>query len=250
MSTSASSDPAHPIRRHAPLARAAHTAATAGYLIAKWVASPFLYVSRHVGWNGTWPSALDASCNLACLPLTEGPDERERRDVTPSLAPGDPLPEVSISLGGGERRSLRSFVGRPLLLALVRGNWCSYSRMHLTDLSAAAPRLSALGIQVLAVSRDATAEWWESRGVTIPIAADPEGAVFGALGVRVDSWMETAWGRVLPHESVFLFDESGRLVTADVRQVSGTQPRQTFLSAERWVQLAQSLATRSHDHGN
>lgn len=224
---------------------ATHMAATTGYFVAKWVASPFLYTLRHAGWDGTWPRRLDATLNLACLPLTEAPDQHERRDVTPSLVPGDHLPEISISLGGGEKRSLRSFTGRPLLLALVRGNWCSYSRLHLSDLSAAAPRLSQLGVQLLAVSSDAESEWWESHGVAIPIAADPEGAVFRALGVHVDSWLETAWGRVLPHESVFLFDASGRLVAADVRQVRSTRPRQTFLSGERWVELAQTLAPRS-----
>src|ERR1700686_2022225 len=126
MSTSASSDPAHSIRRDAFLPFAGHVAATTAYILAKWIASPVLFICRRVRWQGTWPRRFDAAANLACLPLTEAPDRRERQDVLPSVAPGDVLPDVQVSLAGGEKRSLRSFVGRPLLLALVRGNWCSY----------------------------------------------------------------------------------------------------------------------------
>jgi peroxiredoxin len=244
MSISASSERPRPIRRDAVLPLAGRVVATTAYILAKWIASPVLLIFRRVRWRGTWPRRLDAAANLACLPLTETPDRRERQDVTPSLAPGDLVPDVPVSLAGGKKRSLRSFAGRPLLLALVRGNWCSYSRMHLTDLCAAAPRLTAAGVELLAVSSHAEEEWWGSHGVTIPIGADPDGALFRALGVRVDTWLETAWGRVLPHESVFLFDASGRLVAADVRRVSSTRPGQTFLSADYWVELAQSLTPR------
>ncbi len=244
MSTSASSERAGSIRRDAFVSLVGRVVATTAYILTKWMASPFLLISRRAGWHGTWPRRFDAAANLACLPLTEAPDRHERHDVTPSLAPGNLIPDVSVSLTGGKTRSLRSFAGRPLLLALVRGHWCSYSRMHLMDLCTAAPQLAAAGVRLLAVSSHPEEEWWQSHGVTIPLGADPEGAVFRALGVRVDTWLETAWGRVLPHESVFLFDAAGRLVAADVRRVSSTRPRQTFLSAEHWVELAQSLAPR------
>src|SRR5438552_11198720 len=152
MSTSVSSERARSIRRDALFPLVGRVVATTVYILAKWMASPFLLISRRAGWRGTWPRRLDAALNLACLPLTEAPDRHSRRDVTPSLAPGDLVPDIPVSLVGGETRSLRSFAGRPLLLALVRGNWCSYSRMHLTDLCGAAPRFAAAGVQLLAVS--------------------------------------------------------------------------------------------------
>jgi peroxiredoxin len=157
--------------------------------------------------------------------------------VTPSLRPGDPIPDVPVDLPDGTRRSLRSFSDRALLLVPVRGGWCPYSRLHLADLNALLPRFEAANVRVLAVSSYADADLWRGWGVRVPIACDPDGALFRALGVRVEDWMNTAWGRILPHESAFLFDAAGRLIAADVRRVSSYHTRQTFLSGEEWLRI-------------
>ena len=224
------------IARHSPSVPL-HMAGSGGYIAAKWCASPVFYMARRAGWTGEWPQRLDAVINRTVMPMTEGPDDRLRCDVTPTLRPGDPIPDVRILLADGTQPSVRSFSDRPLLLVAVRGSWCPYSRLHLADLNAVLPAFEAANVRVLAVSSHPDADMWRGWGVRIPVAGDPDGALFRALGVRVEHWMETAWGRVLPYESAFLFNTSGRLIAADVRRVSSYHTRQTFLSGEEWLRI-------------
>jgi peroxiredoxin len=225
------------LARHSPAQVAFHMVGSGGYIGAKWCLSPVFYVARQAGWKGQWPRRLDAKINRTVMPMTESPDDRARCDVTPTLRRGDPIPDVPVRLADGTSRSIRSFADRPLLLVPVRGSWCPYSRLHLADLTAALPRLEAANVRVLAVSSHPDADLWQAWGVRVPVVADPDGALFRALGVRVQHWMDTAWGRVLPYESAFLFDASGRLVAADVRRVSSYRMRQTFLSSEEWLRI-------------
>lgn len=235
MSTAASGECS--IARYSPARVAFHMVGSGGYIAAKWCLSPVFYLARQAGWRGEWPRRLDAAINRAVMPLTESPDDRARCDVNPTLRRGDPIPDVPVRLADGTSRSIRSFSDRPLLLVPLRGSWCPYSRLHLADLNAALPRLEAANVRVLAVSNYADADLWQGWGVRIPVAGDPDGTLFRALGVRVEHWMDTAWGRVLPYESAFLFDASGRLIAADVRRVSSYRPRQTFLSGEEWLRI-------------
>jgi peroxiredoxin len=228
------------IARHTPAQAALHTVGTGGYLALKWTLAPGFYVARRAGWKGTWPRRFDARCGLAVMPLTEGPDDALRCDLAPAIRAGDAIPDVAVRFADGTSRSLRAFAGRPLLLVLVRGSWCPYSRLHLADLNAALPGLEAANIRVLAVSSYSDADWWRGHGVRVPFAFDPEGALFTALGLRVEHFMETAWGRVLPHESAFLFDASGRFLVADVRRVSGYRTKQSFLSGGQWLRIART----------
>src|SRR6266571_4608573 len=225
------------IARHSPTQLALHLVGSGGYIGAKWCLSPVFYAARQAGWKGRWPRRLDATINRTVMPMTETPDDRARCDVTPALRPGDPIPDVPVRLADGTLRSVRSFADRPLLLVPVRGSWCPYSRLHLADLNAALPRLEAAKVRVLAVSSHPDADLWQGWGVRIPVASDSDGALFRALGVRVEHWMDRAWGRVLPYESAFLFDASGRLIAADVRRVSSYRMRQTFLSGEEWLRI-------------
>lgn len=225
------------LARYSPARVAVHMVGSGGYIAAKWCASPGFYLARQAGWRGKWPRRLDAAINRAVMPMTEEPDDRARCDVTPALRPGDPIPDVPVLLPDGTSRSIRSFSEGPLLLVPLRGSWCPYSRLHLADLNAALPRLEAANVRVLAVSSHPDADLWRGWGVRIPVAGDPDGALFRALGVRVEHWMDTAWGRILPYESAFLFDASGRLVAADVRRVSSYRTRQTFLSGEEWLRI-------------
>lgn len=236
-SGSTASAPTCTIRPDPPLRRVLHIVSTGGYVVVKWLLGPLFYLARRAGWQGSWTKDLDAAINRAVLPLTERADHQLRCDVTPRLRPGDALPDISVSLANGPLRSIRSYLDRPMLLVLVRGSWCVYSRLHLADLNGLLPQFEAANIRVLGVSSYADEAEWQRLGVRIPVAVDAEGALFRALGVQVEQWMETAWGRVLPHESAFLFDAAGRLIAADVRRVSGYQTGQTFLSGDEWLRI-------------
>jgi peroxiredoxin len=211
--------------------------ATAAYLLSKWTVSPALYLFRRAGLPPSIPRRIDSAANRLVLPLTERPDSKRRIDVEPALRRGDPLPDIGVCGSDGCWRSLRSFAA-PLLVVFLRGSWCSYSRLHAADVARRANALAAAGIHVLLVSSDGTDRAWHDLKLPLSIAADPFGHVFDALGISLRSRLEFAWGRVLPHESAFLFDDQRRLVACDVRRVSGVTPGQSFLSADVWLNIA------------
>jgi peroxiredoxin len=233
--------PSGRIRRHTRLQRTLLTVPTALYMLLKWSLSPWLYLCRRLGFSWSTPRAFDAVANRICTPLTEGPDTKERKDVVPALRLGDAAPWQPVKFPNGIYRTLRSFAGAPLLVVLFRGSWCSYSRLHLADLDAAAPRFAEAGVQLLAVTNRPDESWWRSHGVSIPIAADPDGSLFDAFGVGNKTWIEEAWGRTVPYESAFLFDAGSRFLAADVRRISGLKPGQTFLGSERWLEIIKAV---------
>ena len=73
------------------------------------------------------------------------------------------------------------------------------------------------------------------------MCVDSEGNIFKTFGIHIDSWIEYAWGRNLPHESVFLFDQNGILVFSDVRKVNGMLPGQRFLGSVTLLEKANKL---------
>jgi len=214
-----------------------HVVATAAYLLPKLTVSPVLYLLRRAGLPPFIPRRIDSAANRLVLPLTERPDSARRLDVEPALRQGDRLPDVSVCGADGYSRPLRSFAA-PLLVVFLRGSWCSYSRLHAADVAGRASAFAAAGVHVLLVSSDGTDRAWQNLKLPLSIAADPFGDVFDAFGINLRSPIEFAWGRVLPHESAFLFDAERRLVACDVRRVSGVTPGQSFLSADAWLDIA------------
>ncbi len=102
--------------------------------------------------------------------------------------------------------------GRATLLTFIRGHWCPYCRRYLGKLQANVDRLSDGGrVQLLVVSPEPTetsAALARDLGLTIPILADIDGTVITRFGVR-NRFM--GFGTMMPHPSVFLIDEAGRL---------------------------------------
>ncbi len=234
------------IRRHSPFIAAVRTPLSAIWIGIRFLLLPVLWLRYRMGSRMNWAFATDACMKRLLYPLTEGADETPRRDV--EVPPALLAPPSPGAANGWARVSphpvdLERFAnGRPLLLILYRGSWCPYSRLHLTDLATVAQRLDELGVAVLAVSARNHAKWWHARGIALDFAADPDGDLFRAMGVRIEPPLaHRVWGMLLPHESVFLFDRNGNLVAADVRRLSATKTRQTFLSSTRWLTIAHAL---------
>ncbi|MFC1629223.1 redoxin domain-containing protein [Gemmatimonadota bacterium] len=210
------------------------------YIVIKWILSPVLYLIRLMGVRPSWSSSIDAYVNRLITPLTERSDNALRVDITPTIGLNGLLPEVNLQLPDGSSRSLRSYAGKPLLLILARGGWCSLSRLHLAELNASLPEFEEKGVQLLAVISHPRYSWWQIDGISIPIVADEEGGLFRILGLHADSWKERVWGRVLPYESVLLFNDEGRFLAADIRKVKGAKFGQTFLSSRSWLEIIDS----------
>nr|WP_261383536.1 MULTISPECIES: peroxiredoxin family protein [unclassified Burkholderia] len=240
------------IRRHSPLVAALRTPLAGLWIGLRFLFMPVLWLRYRMGGRMDRAFWIDAFMKRTLYPLTEASDETLKRDVELPAhlhAPRDTAfaPQEHGASGwarlGEHPVDLAGFAaGRPLLLVLYRGSWCPYSRLHLADLATVTDRLATLGVAVLAVSARRHDRWWHARGIRLAFAADPEGGLFQAMGVRIaPSLSHRVWGILLPHESVFLFDRDGNLSAADVRRLHATRTRQTFMSAARWLALAQTL---------
>jgi peroxiredoxin len=204
----------------------------------KHLLAPVLYLPFRLGVPTCWAYRIDAYVKRTILPLTELPDERILHDVMPRIQRGDFAPRTKIRHRGEALTLYEVAEGRPLLLILFRGSWCSYSRLHLADVMQYAEQFRQCGIEILAVSSRRDERWWKSQGVDVPLAADRDGLLFEALGVKAPpSFTQQVWGTLVPHESMFLFDSDRRLIASDVRMVSNVHMKQRFSSAKIWPDL-------------
>ncbi len=219
------------ITKHQTFELPLYIAMSSVYIILKYIISPFLYTLRKLGLSSSLPRQLDASINRVILPLTESSDNVEKLDVQPKLKKGDKLPLVQLKDPDGKNGLLSDYTTSPLLIIFVRGSWCSYSRLHLTDLMLHKEEFENAGIKLLAITGYKDQEWWRSKEIDIPMRVDQKGDIFKTFGVQMDSWVDYAWGRILPHESVFLFDRERNLKFFDVRKVIGFLPGQQFLGS-------------------
>ncbi len=207
------------------------------YIILKYTLSPLLYLLKRIGFNSPILRKFDAAVNRAVLPLTERPDNLVRLDVTSKIKKGGPLPPIYIKSQNGSAVLLNE-IQTPLMLIFIRGSWCSYSRLHLSDVMSKKEQFDAAGINILVITSYRDEAWWVSKGINIPMYVDSDGEVFKAFGIEASSWIEYAWSRKLPHESAFLFDSHGILIASDIRKVNSIQPGQRFLGSEKWLEIA------------
>ena len=233
------------LQRTPPAAVPFRAAATALWIIVKYLLVPVMYIPFRLGVPTCWAYRIDAYVRRTLLPVTESPEERLAHHITPRLQPGEFAPRTSVRQRGRVVTLYDVAPGRQLLLILFRGSWCTYSQLHLADAAQHAERLRERGVEILAVSSRRDEQWWKSKGVDIPLAADRDGALFDALGVKApQSLLQKLWGTLVPYESVFLFDIDRRLIASDVRSVSNTRMRQRFVSTKMWLDLARQEPAR------
>jgi peroxiredoxin len=229
------------IYRHKIIELPLYLGMSAIYIILKFIISPFLYVLKVLGLRSSIPKQLDVFMNRNFLPLTEKADRFERLDVKPKLKIGDTIPSVQLKFSDGKTLLLNEYTNTPLLIIFIRGSWCSYSRLHLADIISRKENFENAGIKLLAITAYNDQDWWNNHGIDIPMSIDPEGEIFKVFGVQIDSWIEYAWERNLPHESVFLFDKNGVLLFNDVRKVSSIFPGQRFLGSSTILEHTNTL---------
>ena len=229
------------IYRHTILKLPIFLVSSAIYIGLKFLISPLLYLLKYMGVQSHLPRKIDSIINRTILPLTEKPDSVIKMDVEPKVKNGDKLPSIKLIFPDGDTLALNEYTKKPLLIIFIRGSWCSYSRLHLSDIMSNKEELEKTGIEFLVITSYNDFDWWLSNNIDLPMCFDPDGNVFDFFGIKVESWMEYAWGRILPHESVFLFDSDGILVSKDVRKVNSILPGQRFLGSDKWLEIVHEL---------
>lgn len=104
------------------------------------------------------------------------------------LQPGDRAPDIELPAADREGAvALADYRGRsPVLLALFRGLYCPFCRRQMTQLSPAAERLKAVGIETLGVVATAPERarlYFRFNPARFPLGADPELATYRAYGL-------------------------------------------------------------------
>ena len=151
------------------------------YIILKYTLSPLHYLLKRIGFNSPILRKFDAAVNRAVLPLTERPDNLVRLDVTSKIKKGGPLPPIYIKSQNGSAVLLNE-IQTPLMLIFIRGSWCSYSRLHLSDVMSKKEQYDVAGINILVITSYRDEAWWVSKGINIPMYVDSDGEVFKAFG--------------------------------------------------------------------
>jgi len=146
----------------------------------------------------------------------------------PLLHPGDPFPELTLTVPGGKTVTVPTmFAGRFGVMLFYRGAWCPYCNAQLRAFQRASATLADVGAQVAALSVDdeaTTANLIAKHGLTFPVGfgadaravADLTGAFVNPDPVYLQStgFVLDPAGKVVV--SVYSSGAIGRLVPEDV----------------------------------
>jgi len=146
----------------------------------------------------------------------------------PLLHPGDPFPELTLTVPGGKTVTVPTmFAGRFGVMLFYRGAWCPYCNAQLRAFQRASATLADVGAQVAALSVDdeaTTANLIAKHGLTFPVGfgadaravADLTGAFVNPDPVYLQStgFVLDPAGKVVV--SVYSSGAIGRLVPDDV----------------------------------
>ena len=121
---------------------------------------------------------LVAICFAACGTIGEEHPTHEESSV---VGVGDVAPDFTVELLGGERVTLSELRGEVVLLVLF-SHECPDCKMLMDDMQAARDYFDDLGVRILAIERDGSAEdvetYMASHGYDFDVAVDDNRAIY------------------------------------------------------------------------
>lgn len=126
---------------------------------------------------------------------------------------GGKVPGGALIDADGTEFALDSLIGSPFIVYFYPKADTPGCTLEAQDFTARAADFAALGVQIIAVSRDSAARLCKFRdkyGLTVRLASDEDGTLCNAFGV----WVEKQnYGRTYMgiERSTFVFDSEGRL---------------------------------------
>ena len=121
---------------------------------------------------------LVAICFAACGTIGEEYPTHEESSV---VGVGDVAPDFAVELLGGERVTLAELRGEVVLLVLF-SHECPDCKMLMDDMTAARDDFDDLGVRILAIERDGSAEdvetYMASHGYDFDVAVDDNRAIY------------------------------------------------------------------------
>ena len=133
-----------------------------------------------------------------------------------AIEEGDKIPAVTLHGTEGEPLALEDRIGKPFVLYFYPKDDTSGCTREAQDFSALLPEFTALGAEVLGVSKDPPIKhqkFINKYDLTVPLATDTEGQAMEAFGVWVEKQL---YGKRYMgiDRSTFLFDPEGNLFRA------------------------------------
>ncbi|MCJ8159574.1 peroxiredoxin [Sphingomonas sp. LaA6.9] len=129
------------------------------------------------------------------------------------LNPGDPAPEVTLTMPDGSRRPLSEWRGKPLVLYFYPKDDTAGCTAEAQDFTALIGDFAAAGAAVLGVSKDTPAKHGKfiaKYDLKVALASDVDDSVCEAFGTWVEKSM---YGRTYMgiERATFLIDAAGRI---------------------------------------
>ncbi|MEP9360173.1 peroxiredoxin [Sphingomonas sp. KR3-1] len=133
-----------------------------------------------------------------------------------AIEEGDKIPAVDLDGTEGETIALADKIGHPFVLYFYPKDDTSGCTREAQDFSALLPEFTALGAEVVGVSKDPPIKhqkFINKYDLTVPLATDTEGKAMEAFGVWVEKQL---YGKRYMgiDRSTFLFDDEGKLFRA------------------------------------
>lgn len=104
-----------------------------------------------------------------------------------ALAKGYPLPAFDVHDANGKPVSSQQWIGQPLLLLFIRGNWCPLCVAQVRELAADYQKLSSKGVRIVIVSaqpEQETRELAQKFSVPFEFYSDLGGKGAARIGIR------------------------------------------------------------------
>lgn len=187
------------------------------------------------------PLALAAGFQNDGRPPHSTPADSGLRPPLDSLGPfhwsPEPAPKWNLPIENGQKLSLESFKGGPVLVVFYLGSGCLHCIEQLNAFAPFTQKFSASNIPIVAVSTDApsdlgrTMEKAKSQGgFPFPIVADPELNTFKAYGAYDDFESQ-------PLHGIFLLDAGQRVRWQDISFRPFDKPEWLLEEARRLLQF-------------
>lgn len=152
----------------------------------------FLFLALGLGvlalaaWSG-WESRYPAPTPYHAAQTTTALPSTTQSPQSQTVAIGQPAPDFSLPDLGGNRLSLSSFRGQPVVVYFW-ATWCHYCLDSMADLQAARALHKELGLEILAINILESAERVRAHarrhGLTLPILLDLEALATQSYLVR------------------------------------------------------------------
>lgn len=154
-------------------------------------------------------AVLTAFCFAA---LAAGSGLAQPIDIGPAV--GSAIPALSVRDETGAVRGLADVAGpRGAVLVFFRSaRWCPYCQKQLIALQAVAPRLSAAGYPIVAISYDpppALAQFRQKQGLSYALYADEGSRMIDAFKIRDPQYPKDSFAYGVPRPSIFIVDRAG-----------------------------------------